>query len=104
MKYLKQLRKERGVSGEELGEAIKVSKYTIYNWEAGRRDPSLSDLVAIADFFDVSLDMLIRGKEKEPPQTERLEDNVVDAIAELPPEHQKIALAVLAALQSRQEE
>ena len=106
MKYLKQLRKERGVSGEMLGKAIKVSKYTIYNWEAGRRDPGLNDLVAIADYFGVSIDYLIRGEEKEPPTEarERLADATFDALANLSPEAREIALAVLNALQQAQKQ
>lgn len=106
MKYLKQLRKERGVSGEMLGNAINVSKYTVYNWEAGRRDPSLSDLVAIAEYFDVSIDCLVRGEEKEPPTKarERLADATYDALATLSPEAREIALAVLNALQQAQKQ
>lgn len=101
---LKNIRLSKGLTVDEVAQKTGLSKAQLWSWESGRREPDLAALVKLADALDVSLDMLVRGKEKEPPKTERLEDNVVDAIAELPPEHQKIALAVLAALQSRQGE
>lgn len=106
MEHLRQIRKERGVSGIDLADALNISPYTLYNWEAGRREPSLADLVALADYFDVSLDYLIRGKEKEPPTEarERLADATYDAMANLSPEAREIALAVLNALQQAREQ
>ena len=101
---MKNIRLSKGLTVDEVAQKTGLSKAQLWSWESGRREPDLAALVKLADALDVSLDMLIRGKEKEPHQTERLEDNVVDAIAELPPDHQKIALAVLAALQSRQGE
>lgn len=102
MKHLKEIRQSKKLSGKQLGEMVGVSEFTIYNYEAGRRDPPLDVLVAIADALDVSLDQLVRGKEKEPsPENrERLEGSTADALATLSPEAREIALAVLNALQS----
>ena len=52
------LRKERGIGQVTLAKAIGVSKGIISLWENGLREPTLSNLVALADFFSVSLDYL----------------------------------------------
>lgn len=56
---LKELRLEKGVGQVELAEKIGVSKGIISLWENGKREPTLSSLVALAKFFDVSIDTLV---------------------------------------------
>lgn len=53
------LRVNRNLSRKELGEAIGVQDYNIADWENGRTEPSISKIIALADFFDVSVDFLI---------------------------------------------
>ncbi|ESV54795.1 DNA-binding protein [Streptococcus agalactiae LMG 14747] len=55
------LRKERGLSQEELAEKLYVSRQTISNWERGRTYPDINSLLLMATFFDISLDNLIKG-------------------------------------------
>lgn len=55
---LKELREEYGVTQTALAQGIGVSKGLISLWENGLREPTLSNLVALADYFDVSLDFL----------------------------------------------
>lgn len=55
---LKELRTERGFSQVQLALNTGVSKGIISLWENGLREPTLSNLVALADIFDVSLDYL----------------------------------------------
>ena len=62
---LYQLRKQKGFSQEELANRLNVSRQTVSKWEVGDSTPDMEKLVAISDLFDVSLDMLIMGK--EPP-------------------------------------
>ena len=56
---LKELRLEKGVGQVELAEKIGVSKGIISLWENGKREPTLSSLVALAKFFEVSIDSLV---------------------------------------------
>ena len=56
---LKELRLEKGVGQVELAEKIGVSKGIISLWENGKREPTLSSLIALAKYFDVSLDSLV---------------------------------------------
>lgn len=53
-----QLRKNRGISQIALAKEIGVSSRIYQEYEYGRSEPKMSNLVSIADFFDVSLDYL----------------------------------------------
>ena len=65
---LYQLRKQKGLSQEELANKLNVSRQTISKWELGDSTPDMEKLATISDFFDVSLDELVMGK--EPSQKE----------------------------------
>lgn len=56
---LKALRTERNVTQVELALGIGVSKGLISLWENGLREPTLGNLIALSDYFEVSLDELI---------------------------------------------
>ena len=56
---LKELLLEKNIGQVELAQAIDVSKGIISLWESGLREPKLSNLVAIAQFFEVSIDFLV---------------------------------------------
>ena len=62
---MRQLRKKKGLTMKELGEQVGVAEITISTYETGKREPSLDVLCKVADVLDVSLDMLVRGKEKD---------------------------------------
>ncbi|MBE5731631.1 MAG: helix-turn-helix transcriptional regulator [Clostridiales bacterium] len=55
---LKELRVEKQVGQVELATAINVSKGTISLWENELREPKLSNLIALATFFNVTIDFL----------------------------------------------
>ena len=55
---LKELRSEKGITQVQIAAAIGVSKGLISLWENELREPTLSNLIALADFYDVSLDFL----------------------------------------------
>lgn len=67
---LYQLRKQKGMSQEELANRLNVSRQTISKWEVGDSTPDMEKLAAISDLFEVSLDQLVMGKE---PVTEKSE-------------------------------
>lgn len=55
------LRKKWGLSQEELGFELGVSRQTVSKWESGQSYPDFQRLVLLADYFDISLDELVRG-------------------------------------------
>lgn len=60
---LQELRKQKGLTQEELAAALYVSRTAISKWESGRGYPSIDSLKAIAAFFGVTIDMLLSGDE-----------------------------------------
>ena len=54
------LRKEKGLSQEEMGMELQVSRQTISKWEAGQSYPDFTRLVMLSDFFDMTLDELVK--------------------------------------------
>ena len=63
-KFLKELRKEKGITQEEFAEMLYVSGRTVSRWETGTNMPDISVLVDIAEIFDVSIPEIINGERK----------------------------------------
>ena len=59
---LKELRTRRGLTQEELAEALFVSRTAISKWESGRGYPSIDSLKEISTFFSVTIDELLSGE------------------------------------------
>lgn len=59
MNRLRELRKERGLTLRELEDVINTSNQNISNWEVGRSSPNIEYLIALADYFKVSIDYLV---------------------------------------------
>jgi len=60
---LQQLRKENGLTQEQLAEKIFVSRTAVSKWESGRGYPSLDYLKSISKMFSISIDDLLSGEE-----------------------------------------
>lgn len=60
---LKELRKNRGLTQEELAQALFVSRTAISKWESGKGYPNIDSLKAISKYFCVSLDDLLSTDE-----------------------------------------
>lgn len=60
---LQELRKSRGLTQEELAEALFVSRTAVSKWESGRGYPSIDSLKEISKYFSVTIDELLTGEE-----------------------------------------
>ena len=60
---LQELRKQKGLTQEELASALYVSRTAVSKWESGRGYPNIDSLKAIAKFFSVTIDALLSGEE-----------------------------------------
>ena len=60
---LQNLRKNKGLTQEELAETLYVSRTAISKWESGRGHPSIDSLKEIAKYFSVTIDELLSGDE-----------------------------------------
>lgn len=61
------LRRQAGLSQEELANLLGVTRQAVQKWEAGTSRPDMDNLVSLAEYFKVSLDYLVTGKEASPP-------------------------------------
>ncbi len=59
------LRKKSGLSQEQLAEQLNVSRQAISKWESGSSIPESDKLIAISNYFDVSLDFLLKDDTSE---------------------------------------
>lgn len=59
---LQELRKSKGLTQEELAEALYVSRTAVSKWESGRGYPSIDSLKEISKYFVVSIDDLLSGE------------------------------------------
>lgn len=59
---LQELRKSRGLTQEQLAEALYVSRTAISKWESGRGYPSIDSLKEISKFFSISIDDMLSGE------------------------------------------
>ncbi len=60
---IQELRKQKGLTQEELAEALFVSRTAVSKWESGRGYPNIDSLKAIAKFFGITIDELLSGTE-----------------------------------------
>ncbi len=56
---LRELRKAKGISQLKLALDLHTNQNTISRYETGEREPCISELIRIADYFDVSIDYLV---------------------------------------------
>lgn len=59
---LKELRADKRVLQSQIAKELKIPEATYSNWEQGRSEPDIANLIKLAFYFDVSIDYLV-GKE-----------------------------------------
>ena len=64
---IRQLRIQSGYTQEKLAGVLNIDRSLLSHIEAGKRGCSVDLLIQLSDFFNVSLDLLVLGKEKAAP-------------------------------------
>ena len=78
-KFLKCLRKGKGLTQEQLAEHFCVSSRTISRWENGNNMPDVDILMELADFYEVDLRELVDGERKSEAQDKETKETVFKA-------------------------
>lgn len=60
------LRKRKSISQDELGGQLNVSRQTISKWELNETTPEMEKLILLSEFFNVSIDELVKGENPQP--------------------------------------
>jgi len=87
---LRELRKEKGITQIDLAKDLEVANGTVAMWEIGKRMPSIELVIALSDYFGVTIDYLFARtderhgyKTKTPPELESVGvENVVKTNSE----------------------
>lgn len=76
-RFLQELRKEKGLTQEQLAENLYVARRTVSRWETGSNMPDLDVLVQLADLYDVNLRELLDGERKDEGMDKETKDTVL---------------------------
>lgn len=81
---LKHLRKQKGITQQEIADRINTSRSCISNYESGNRQPDNQTIKLIADFFDVSVDYLFgRSEVKTLIKSNSLINDIQDVLSDI---------------------
>ncbi|WP_455542781.1 helix-turn-helix domain-containing protein [Intestinibacter sp.] len=75
---IQKLRKEKGLTQEQLAEQFRVSRRTVSRWETGSNMPDLAILIELSDFFEVSIRELLNGERNNEEIDNELKQTVMD--------------------------
>ena len=63
---IQQLRKQKGISQEELADRVGVSRQAVSKWESEQSMPDMDKVILLSDYFEVTTDYLLKGIEPAP--------------------------------------
>ena len=75
--FLQALRKEQGLTQEQLAERIGCARRTVSRWETGANLPDLDVLVELSDFYVVDLRELLDGERRDQKMDKELQETVL---------------------------
>ncbi|MCR4566709.1 MAG: helix-turn-helix domain-containing protein [Pseudobutyrivibrio sp.] len=79
--FLKELRKQKGITQEQLAEHFGVSNRSVSRWENGNNMPDMDILIEISDYYDVDLREILNGERKgETMNNKEVKDTVLQAV------------------------
>ena len=74
--FLKHLRKDKGLTQEQLAEHFYVSSRTVSRWETGSNMPDVDTLIELADFYNVDIREIIDGERKSESMNNETKDTL----------------------------
>lgn len=78
--FIKELRKEKGLTQEQFAEQFNVTRRTVSRWETGSNLPDLDILIEMADYYDIELRELLDGERKSEEMNKELEETVLKVV------------------------
>jgi len=76
---IQSLRKTKGMSQEELADAVGVSRQAVSKWESEQATPDLDKVVIMSDIFEVTTDYLLKGIEPVKTDDHKTMADVIDS-------------------------
>lgn len=94
--FIKELRKEKNLTQEQLAEEFNVSRRTVSRWETGNNMPDLDILIEMSDFYQVDLREILDGERKSGKMNEEMKETVMRVAEYSNEEKKKMAKVTLA--------
>lgn len=76
-KFLRELRKGKGLTQEQLAEQFNISRRSVSRWETGSNLPDLDILIEMSDYYGVELKEILNGERKSEKMNEELKETVL---------------------------
>jgi len=97
--FLKELRNEKGMTQEQLGERIGVSNKTISRWETGNYMPPVDCLSILSDIYNISINEILAGERASGEVFAKIaEKNITDALKKLEKDYQNFEKKMMCVL------
>lgn len=71
------LRKQSGLSQEQLAERLDVSRQAVSKWESGQSIPDVDKIIALSELFETTTDYLLKGTQPQPDTAEKSLDSAL---------------------------
>ena len=78
--FLKELRKQKGLTQQQFAEIVNVSNRTVSRWENGNNLPDLDILIEISDYYEIDLRELLDGERKDEKMNKEAEEIALKAV------------------------
>lgn len=78
--FLKELRKQKGLTQKQFAEIVNVSNRTVSRWENGNNLPDLDILIEISDYYEIDLREILNGERKGEKMNKEAEETVLKAV------------------------
>ena len=76
-RFLQELRKEKGLTQEQLAEQMGVARRTVSRWETGSNMPDMDILIDLSDLYAVDLREILSGERKSERMDQELKETVL---------------------------
>ena len=91
---MRKIRKQKGYTQQKLAKKLNYGSTAIANYESGRNEPSLDDLLRLCDIFDVTVDEMLGAKPRN------IDEYFQSSFKKLSDKKQKIVLELMESLQA----
>ena len=78
--FLKELRKQKGLTQKQFAEIVNVSNRTVSRWENGNNLPDLDILIEISDYYEIDLRELLDGERNGEKVNKEAEETALKAV------------------------
>ncbi len=89
---IQKLRKSKNLSQEAFADVMKVSRQSVSKWELDQTYPEINKLIEIADFFQITLDELIRDNQSDTAKDLSLKEENYNGLNDAPKDQEKSLL------------